>query len=226
MNDASLNLYLAARGDDPAIRLLAETIAAVRANPGYIEREDDLAAAVFLAEETPSDLSDDALDRVLARIEVAAALDDRAAARATVGDPVTAEVATLPSPVREVALKALERDRWRFGSFGIRRLPLDVGATHCELMRIEPGMGSVDHDHDGDELTLVLTGAYHDGHADYGPGDISLARTGFVHAPRAKPGDVCYVLAVTYGPARFGGLIGLLQKLVGFPSEPKPAAPR
>ena len=93
-------------------------------------------------------------------------------------------------------------------------------------MRIEPGMGAAEHDHDGDELTLILTGAYFDGHADYAAGDVSLARHGFTHAPKAKPGAVCYVLAVTYGPARFKGLIGALQTLTGFPWEPKPVPRR
>jgi putative transcriptional regulator len=226
MTETSMNAYLSARADDPAIRLLADTLAAVRTDPRYIAREDDRAAAVFLDAETPADLADEALAHVLARIEAAAAQDDRAAERAAYGDPVTAEVAALPSPVREAALKALEHDHWRFGSFGLRRLPLDMGETHCELMRIEPGMGAADHDHGGDELTLILTGAYFDGHADYAAGDLSLARGGFVHAPKAKPGEVCYVLAVTYGEARFKGLIGILQKLIGFPGTPKPVPSR
>jgi len=223
MTEASLNAFLAARADDPAIRLFADATAAMRLDAGYLTREDDLAAAAFLDAETPSDLTGDALDHVLARIEAAGAQDERAATRAAYGDPTVAEIAALPSPVREAALGALEHDRWRFGSVGLRRLPLDLGETHCELMRIEPGHGAAPHDHDGDELTLILTGAYFDGHAHYGPGDVSLARHGFVHTPKADPGEVCYVLAVTYGEPRFKGAIGVLQKLIGFPWTPKPA---
>ena len=160
---------------------------------------------------------------MLARIEAEGAKDERAAERAAHGDPSLAEIAALPSPVREAALAALAHDHWRFGGLGIRRLPLGLGAADCELMRIEPGHGAAPHDHDGDELTLILTGAYFDGHAHYGPGDVSLARSGFVHMPKADPGAVCYVLAVTYGPPRFKGLIGILQRLIGFPKTPKPA---
>lgn len=224
MTSGSLNAYLAERQDDPAIRLLAETTAAMRADAAYLADGRDGAGGAFLAEEAPAALGDDALARVLARIEAAAAQDERA--RRAAADPVTAEVAALPSPVREAALKALEHDRWRVGGPGIRRLPLAVGETHCELMRIEPGRGAADHDHDGDELTLVLTGAYHDGHAGYGPGDVSLARPGFNHTPTARPGEVCYVLAVTYGAPRFSGLVGWIQKLTGFPWEPKPTPRR
>jgi putative transcriptional regulator len=120
--------------------------------------------------------------------------------------------------VREAAFDALKTGGWSFGGFGIRRLPLPVGgAGHVELMRIEPGFGAADHDHDGDELTLILTGAYHDGHAYYGPGDVSVARAGFSHSPVAEPGDICFVLAVSYGPPKFAGVFGVLQRLLGFP---------
>ena len=73
---------------------------------------------------------------------------------------------------------------------------------------------------------MILTGAYNDGHADYGPGDVSLARPGFSHAPTARSGSVCYVLAVTWGPPRFTGLIGALQTLTGFPWTPRPGRRR
>jgi putative transcriptional regulator len=227
MTQTSLTDYLAARAEDPAIQLMAGTIAAMRADPAYVAREDDLAAAAFLDVEGPAALADDALDRVLARIEVADSLDDRAQARASKSaDPRLAEIARLPSPVREAAFKALEHDRWRFGAFGLRRLPLDFGETHCELMRIEPGYGASDHDHVGDELTLILTGAYNDGHHDYAPGDVSLARDGFVHCPKAMPGDVCYVLAVTYGVTKFKGPLGIVQRIIGFPWTPRPRRQR
>lgn len=218
----SLQAYLADRGDDPALALFGRALAAMRADPGYLVLEADPVGGSLLAAEAPAALSATALDQVLARIEAAEAADRRAAPRPAGGGPVPGEIARLPGPVRDAALAALEHDRWRMARPGLVRLPLDFGATHCELMRIEPGVGAAEHDHDGDELTLILTGAYSDGHAHYAAGDVSLARPGFVHTPVADPGEVCYVLAVTYGPARFKGLIGALQALTGYPWEPRP----
>ena len=221
MTPASLNHYLAGRGDDPAVRLFAETTAAMRADPDYLAREDDAAAALFLAEEAPASLSEGAFEAALSRIDAEAAADHDARVVAKTADPILAEVARLPSPVREAALAALKVDRWRFGGVGIRRLPLaGRGQTQLELMRIEPGCGAASHDHGGDELTLILTGGYFDGHHHYGPGDVSLAQDGFVHAPKADPGEVCYVLAVSYGDPKFLGWIGLLQRTIGFPWTP------
>jgi putative transcriptional regulator len=128
----------------------------------------------------------------------------------------------LPAPLREAAVEALKHRRWTFGGFGIRRLALAAGdGTLAELLRVEPGRGAADHDHADDEITLVVTGAYRDSTGLYQPGDISLARPGFSHAPRAEPTDVCYLLAVTYGPPKFSGRFGLLQRAIGFPWTPK-----
>jgi putative transcriptional regulator len=112
-----------------------------------------------------------------------------------------------------------DHHRWTFAGLGIQRLPLfsDQGET-AVLLRIEPGHGVADHDHEDEELTLVMTGAYHDGHAAYGPGDVSVAQPGFTHTPRAEPGAVCYALLAYRGAPKFKGLFGIAQRAFGFPT--------
>jgi putative transcriptional regulator len=220
MNAETLSSVFEAGRGNRAVELLAQTTFAMRADPGFVEREDDLAAAVFLAEEEPAALAADALDQVFGRIDAAESLDRRAEAAAKGRDGLTAEIAALPSPVREAALQAMaEQHRWTFAGLGIQRLALfsDRG-EQAELLRIEPGHGVADHDHEDEELTLVLTGAYHDGHAAYRPGDVSVARPGFVHTPKAEPGEVCYVLLAYRGAPRFKGVFGLAQRAFGFPT--------
>jgi len=220
MNAETLSSVFEAGRGNRAVELLAQTTFAMRADPGFVEREDDLAAAVFLAEEEPAALAADALDQVFGRIDAAESLDRRAEATAKGRDGLTAEIAALPSPVREAALQAMaEQHRWTFAGLGIQRLALfsDRG-EQAELLRIEPGHGVADHDHEDEELTLVLTGAYHDGHAAYRPGDVSVARPGFVHTPKAEPGEVCYVLLAYRGAPRFKGVFGLAQRAFGFPT--------
>jgi putative transcriptional regulator len=220
MNAETLSSVFEAGRGNRAVELLAQTTFAMRADAGFVEREDDLAAAVFLAEEEPATLAADALDRAFGRIDAADSLDRQAEAAAKGRNGLTAEIAALPSPVREAALQAMaEQHRWTFAGVGIQRLALfsDQG-EQAELLRIEPGHGVADHDHEDEELTLVLTGAYHDGHAAYRPGDVSVARPGFVHTPKAEPGEVCYVLLAYRGAPRFKGVFGLAQRAFGFPT--------
>ena len=222
MTALSLNQMLSGRRDDPAIRLLADTIVNLRADAAFETRPADFAAGALFADETPASLDADALGAVMAQIDAASGRDLDARARAAKGKWAD-EIATLPSPLREAALDALEQADWQFLGFGIRRLPLRIkGGGFAELMRVEPGSGVADHDHAADELTLIVTGGYHDGHAHYGAGEVSLAQPDFVHAPKADPGEVCYLLAVTYGPSRFQGVFGWIQKLVDLLPIAKP----
>jgi putative transcriptional regulator len=218
----SLGELFETRKADPAIALLERTTAAMRADPDYLHREDDVASGMFLASEEPAGLSADALARALAKIDAEAALDQNAAEQVDAGDPKMAELLALPSPLREAALEALKHRGWTFGGFGIRRLALmDGDGTQAELMRVEPGFGAAQHDHQAEELTLIVTGAYDDGHDRYQAGDLSVAGPGFSHAPKAEMGEVCYLLAVTYGPPKFHGAFGMLQSALGFPWTPK-----
>jgi putative transcriptional regulator len=223
MTAPSLTQVLGERGADPAIRLLADTIANLRADAAFDARAEDVTAGALLSEETPTSLEPDALKAVLAQIDAATGRDLQARSRAAKGKWAD-EIATLPSPLREAALDALDHTDWQFLGFGIRRLPLRIkGGGFAELMRVEPGAGVADHDHAADELTLIVTGGYHDGHAHYGAGEVSLAQPSFIHAPKADPGEVCYLLAVTYGPAKFQGVFGWVQKLVDLLPTPKAA---
>jgi len=216
---SAVSRFFAQQPSDPAVDLLARTTAAMRADAGFSQRREDSRGGAALSDEAPAPVDPDALEHVLARIDRANALDAQAAQRAKAGGRL-AEIAALPSPVREAAFAALDRRRWRFGGFGIRRLPLTTGdGGFAELMRIEPGRGVPDHDHADDEVTLILTGSYHDGRHRYGPGDISLAQRGFVHRPKADLGEVCYVLAVSYGPPRLAGPYRLLQRVLAEPAD-------
>jgi putative transcriptional regulator len=220
MSAETLSGIFAAGAGNRAVELLARTTLSMRTDACFVEREDDLAAAVFLAEEPPATLAADALDQVLGRIDQAEALDREARAAAGQKGGLGDEIAALPSPAREAALQALaQHHRWGFAGLGIQRLVLFSDRDQkAELLRIEPGHGVADHDHEDEELTLVLTGAYHDGHAAYGPGDVSVARPGFVHTPRAEPGEVCYVLLAYRGAPKFKGVFGLAQRAFGFPT--------
>jgi len=222
MTALSLHQVLGERGDDPAIRLLADTIVNLRAAAAFEALPQDFAAGALLSEETPSSLDSGALDAVLSQIDAAGDLDAAAKTRSATRKWAD-EIAALPSPLREAALDALDHSDWQFLAFGIRRLPLNIkGGGFAELMRVEPGSGVADHDHAADELTLIVTGGYHDGHAHFGAGEVSLARPDFVHAPKADPGEICYLLAVTYGPSKFQGVFGVVQKLVDLLPIAKP----
>lgn len=97
---------------------------------------------------------------------------------------------------------------WRWRGPGLRehRLPLD-GAR---LLKIPAGGAMPAHGHSGEEMTLVLRGAFEDEHGAYGPGDIAFADEGVEHTPRVRGGADCVCLVVMNGDFRFRTFMGRL----------------
>lgn len=201
----------------PGLRLMEATAAVLRGDASPLGPSDAL-GGVFLEGEAPLPMADDAAERALARIEGLEAQDSRARQAASRAGRGLEEVLGLPDPLREAVFEAMGQGRnWRFLGFGIRGLKLAVGGQgETELLRIEPGHGVAPHDHGGEEYTLVVTGAFHDGHQRFGPGDVNIAQPGFVHAPLAEKDEVCFALGVSLGGgARFEGAFGVFQRLSG-----------
>ena len=202
---------------NPGLRLMEATAAVLRSDRTPVAPSDSL-GGVFLDAETPLAMAEDAANRALARIDGLEAIDSRARAAARRAGQGLGEMLDLPDPLREAVFESMAAGRkWRFLGFGIRGLKLAIeGDGETELLRIEPGHGVAPHDHGGEEYTLVVTGAFHDGHERFGPGDVNIARPGFVHAPLAEKDEVCFALGVTLGGGvRFEGAFGVFQKLTG-----------
>ena len=201
----------------PGLRLMEATAAVLR-SAGAPALPSDVLGGAFLGNEVPFAMAEDAADRALARIAGLEAIDNQSRDAATRAGRSLEEMLTLPDPLREAVFEAMGQGRkWRFLGFGIRGLKLAVsGQGETELLRIEPGHGVAPHDHGAEEYTLVVTGAFHDGHQRFGPGDVNIARPGFVHAPLAEKDEVCFALGVTLGQgARFEGAFGVFQRLTG-----------
>lgn len=220
MDQASLREKLAAAyaagALGPGLALLAETQAELSPDAARDLATAEATAGALLERESPVPLAASALEKVFARI--AAAEDRDLTSRTRASRAVRAhveEIEALPARIREVALKALHERGWTFSGFGIRTLTLDAGDdAHVELIRIEPGVATPRHTHEGDEYTLVLTGAFHDERGRYDRGDIAVAGPGITHRPTAEPGAVCYNLAVSEAALKFTGLLGALQRMV------------
>jgi len=123
--------------------------------------------------------------------------------------------AVLPAPLLDYVGGDLDAVRWKPVGMGVRQaiLPTSKGAM-ARLLHIPAGRAVPDHGHRGTELTLVLSGAFHDTIDRFGPGDLEIATSDLVHTPIAEPGADCICLAATDAPLRFISLIPrLLQPI-------------
>lgn len=157
----------------------------------------------------------DALDRLFARIDAG---DGRDTAAAVATAPPQADTA-LPAPLRAQLGDGLERLGWRQLTRGVQEAPLapvQGDGPRASLLRIAAGRAVPRHTHRGDELTLVLAGAFDDENGHYARGDLAIADPDVEHQPVAARGQDCLCLVVAAAPIRLTGpFLRLLNPFLG-----------
>ncbi|WP_285672566.1 cupin domain-containing protein [Paralimibaculum aggregatum] len=156
----------------------------------------EAAGGALLRAAPAAEMSAGALDRVLS------ALDAPVAASPPPPDP-----GPLPQRVAIAAGCDFASIPWRFRLPGlsVHEIP-GYGPEEVSLMRARPGCALPQHTHEGEEATLVITGAMEDGGAIYRRGDLSLTDERHDHRPRIVGDEICYCLVVLSGSLRFTGL--------------------
>jgi len=117
---------------------------------------------------------------------------------------------SLPLPLQRLVGGDVEALRWRRILPGVKEYQLgDIGGGQeaCFYL-IRGGKKMPAHTHGGDEVTLVLKGAFADTSGIYGQGDICIADEAIDHTPTAVPGEDCLCFAVTDAPLKLTGPIG------------------
>jgi putative transcriptional regulator len=109
--------------------------------------------------------------------------------------------------------------RWRKKAPGVSvvELPLSKGSRgSLKLLSIASGMSMLEHGHGGEELTLVLKGAFKDKMGRFTVGDIADLDEDIEHCPVIEEGETCICLFATEAPSRYKTFIGkLLQPFIG-----------
>ena len=109
--------------------------------------------------------------------------------------------------------------RWRKKAPGVSvyELPLSKSAKgSIKLISIASGMSMLEHGHGGEELTLVLQGAFKDKVGRFARGDIADLDQDTEHCPIIEDGETCICLFATEAPTHFKTFIGrVLQPFLG-----------
>jgi putative transcriptional regulator len=81
------------------------------------------------------------------------------------------------------------------GKLARARVQLDENEIHTSLLHIEPGGGVPEHTHKGFELTVLLSGSFHDEQDEYVKGDFIMLDGSVQHHPISVQGCLCYTVA-------------------------------
>ena len=157
----------------------------------------------FLEDIDPIELDEKAFDRAFDRAfdQVSEGLDDyRPDAVFNHNSSAFGDV-LLPKPLNDYIPKGKGNIKWRWLGPGLRYLSLNASSKTAKvgLLKISPGTKVPHHGHSGNEMTMVLSGAYADGVDKFSRGDVEHADPSLIHQPIAEQGEDCICLVVTEG---------------------------
>lgn len=199
----------AAGAASPPVNLLLATHLSL--NPGARRRYRDFEAlgGALLESIDPVETAPGSFERLMARIDGAGDLRDDVA----VPPPVPGD--GMPAALRAQLGGSLADLPWRDLARGVQEARLKLHGREGEraaLLRIAAGRAVPRHTHRGEEMTLVLDGAYDDAAGHYARGDLSVADASIEHQPVACAGRDCLCLVVTSAPIKLTGpLLRLLN---------------
>ena len=118
----------------------------------------------------------------------------------------------VPQPLANYIGNDIAALAWKNLGLGVRHVPIELSdkSTSARLISIPAGKPVPEHSHSGKELTVVLSGGFHDVTGEYGPGDIQEAYGDLEHQPHARDSEDCIALAITDAPLRFSGIAARL----------------
>ena len=160
----------------------------------------------------PVPMAADALEKILQKADGAANV------------VIPAQPASDTTPERNLPIsnyldKNIDDIQWKGVSPGMAQHVLNAEGYRkgvLRLLKIDPGTQMPKHTHKGNELTLILRGAYEDEVGEFAVGDLADLDGEHTHTPKAIGETPCICLIATDAPLKFKTLTGrLAQPFIG-----------
>lgn len=171
----------------------------------------DAVGGALLDDIAPVEMASNALDAVMSLADAPA--NDQPVSLAGKRKIVTGR--DLPAPMRRYYGCDLDGIVWekQGGGVSVAAVPGIRDGSHAFMLKVEAGRAVPQHTHRGNELVMVLKGAYSDAAGRFARGDVEIADGEIDHQPKAEPGEDCICLAVTDAPLKFTGTLGWLLNI-------------
>ena len=209
LDDSTLLAYAAGTLDE-AFTVVAASHIAICPACRAAARKAEAVGGVLLERMEDAAVSADCRARTMASLEKAL----------FTGRQVFAPRAEFPQPLASRLTAARFADLpWKKKAPGVAMLDVKLSGAargQLRLMRIGAGRAMPEHGHGGEEITLVLKGAYSDHMGRFGEGDVADLDEAIEHRPVVDQDRDCICLVATEQPTRFKSLAArLMQPFVG-----------
>jgi putative transcriptional regulator len=209
LDDSTLLAYAAGTLDEAFTVVAASHVAVCPACRAAVKSAEALGAAMLEGmEEAP--ISEDCRARTMASLDRALFTGRRA----------VQPRAELPLPLAtRLSVARFSELPWKKKAPGVAMLDVKLSGRangQLKLMRISAGRAMPEHGHGGEEITLVLKGAYIDHMGRFSEGDVADLDEAIEHRPVVDQDRDCICLVATERPTRFKSLAArLMQPFVG-----------
>lgn len=170
----------------------------------------DAVGGLLLEDLAPVEMKAGALEAVMAMAEpgAEAPANDQPASLTSARNSVFGS--DLPGPMRAYYGCDLDGVVWerQGGGVSVATVPGISDGSHAFMLKVQAGRAVPQHTHRGNELVMVLKGAYNDAAGRFGRGDVEIADGEVDHQPKAESFEDCICLAVTDAPLKFTGSLG------------------
>lgn len=134
--------------------------------------------------------------------------------------PIAAPKSELPEALsRLLNVSAFDALQWTRKAPGVAMYSVKLpghAKGQLKLLRIGAGRAMPEHGHGGEEITLVLKGAYRDHIGRFARGDVADLDEEVEHQPVVERDQDCICLVATERPTRFKSMLArLMQPFVG-----------
>ena len=205
----TLMAFSAGSLDEPYAAVIATHLAMSEGGRETLRHINTIGGALLHAE-PEAELSNGALDRLLGALgdeKIEVVPHDQRDARG------------LPLPLQRYLPQGMDAVKWKWTGPGVATADLawgKDGKSRLMLLRVAAGRRVPEHGHGGQELTLILSGAYRDRFGIFAAGDIADHDEDVEHQPIAEPGEDCVCLVAVDARLTFRGrLMRALQPLFG-----------
>lgn len=204
-----LMAYAAGSMSEPQALLIA-THAALCPHCRARVAELEALGGAMMEELEPATLGNASLQSLLARLDEAPPQPESLAPQLA-GEAGAIDL-SVPQPLRGYLSAGLTELPWRTVIPGMAEVDIETATpqSRARLMQVKAGKTMPRHSHHGEELTLVLTGAYCDASGRYARGDVQVADPEVDHQPVAEAGEPCICLVVSDAPVKLTGRVSRL----------------
>ena len=153
------------------------------------------------------EVNDDCFDAIMKRIDQEPSPHSHQFEQLPINDDDVSNQSDLPDIVKKLIPNQSTPVKWTRIGLSLHTANLEsLDDQHqISLHRIQAGSSVFEHDHNGEEVTLVLKGSFSDEDGMYQQGDFIVKKPGEVHRPMAAKNEDCVCLVVQAAPVKFTG---------------------